>query len=408
MKTIFRLTSSVALMAMILAVGAVAAFGQEVCADVDGQNDLYGKFTANFQKKTSAELRIAADAAKAFLEKYGACESVKEQSDYMRPWVPKLEERIKKIDEGQALDALFKRFDSAITSDNAAEVYAAGKEVLSKQPGNYNIIVPLGVVGWYQAAKQNPAYADDALRFAKMALDDIKSGKAKATKKSKDGQDVYGALKYEFTRDQALNELTYSVGYLNYYVKKDKKTALPYYFELSQSGRYKDDPYIYRTIGNYYIDEAAPIVDEIQKLVKSLETTTDATAKTEIENQIKAKIGMFNGYAERAMDALGRAHAKATDKTLKDSIYKQITAIYERRFPEKKEGMDSWLSTTIAKPMPNPMTPVAPVIDPEPTTTTTTTSAPASAKPASATTAAPTKPVSTIQAKSTVVKKGTR
>ena len=410
MKTIFRFLTTGALTAAILALSAVAGFGQEACADVDGQNDLYGKFTANFQKKTSAELRIAADAAKGFLEKYGACESVKEQADYMRPWVPKLEENIKKIDEGAVMKALFTRFDSAINTDNAAELYASGKDILGKQPDNYNIIVPLGVVGWYQAAKNNNAHADDALRFAKMALEDIKSGKAKATKKNKDGQEVWGALKYEFTKDAAISELTYAVGYLNYYVKKDKKAALPYYYELAQAGRYKDEPRIYSTIGNYYVDELAPIVDEVPKLVEKLKTAADDAAKADLEAQIKAKIAMFNGYAERAMDALGRAHAKATkpaDKTLKDSLYKQLQAIYERRF-EKKDGMDTYLATTIAKPMPNPTTPVTPVSDPEPTTTTTTstsTAAPAPAKPAAATTT--TKPMSTMPTKS-VAKKGTR
>src|SRR5688572_31869588 len=101
MKTIFRFLNAGALTVAILAVGAVTGFGQEACADVDGQNALYTKFTENFQKKTSAELRIAMDSGKGFLEKYGACESVKEQADYIRPWVPKLEESIKRISDAE-------------------------------------------------------------------------------------------------------------------------------------------------------------------------------------------------------------------------------------------------------------------------------------------------------------------
>jgi hypothetical protein len=109
------------------------------------------------------------------------------------------------------------------------------------------------------------------------------------------------------------------------------------------------------------------------------------------------------------MDALGRAYKKAekpADKSLKDSLYKQIQVLYERRFPEKKDGLDTYISSTVAKPMPNPTTPVTPVVDPEPTTTTTTTtSAPAGAKPAAA---AVTKPVSTLPSKASVAKKGAR
>jgi hypothetical protein len=256
MKTIFRFLNAGALTVAILALGAVAGFGQEACADVDGQNALYTKFTENFQKKTAAELRVAMDSAKGFLEKYGECPSVKEQADYMRPWVPKLEENIKKVEEGVVMGALFTRFDNAIKTDNAAELYAAGKEILAKRPDNYNIVVPMGIVGWDLAAKNNNAHAEDALRYSKMALDAIKNGTAKAKPSG-----TYGALKYEFPKDQAINELTYAVGYLTYYYKKDKKGALPYYYELAQSGRYKDEPRIYASIGNYYVDEASPIVD---------------------------------------------------------------------------------------------------------------------------------------------------
>ena len=331
MKTIFRFLNTGVMTVAILAVGAVAGFGQDACADVDGQNALYTKFTENFQKKSAADLRIAADAAKGFLEKFGTCDSVKEQADYMRPWVPKLEENIKKIEEGAVMGALFTRFDNAIKTDNAAELYTVGKEILAKQPANYNIVVPMGIVGWDLAAKNNNAHAEDALRYSKMALDAIKNGTAKAKPSG-----TYGALKYEFQKDQAINELTYAVGYLTYYYKKDKKGALPYYYDLAQTGRYKDEPRIYLAIGNYYVDEAAPIIEEIAKLVQQLNSTTDEAGKTALEGQVKAKIGMFNGYAERAMDALGRAHQKATkptDKALKDSVYKQIQVLYGQRFP---------------------------------------------------------------------------
>jgi hypothetical protein len=405
MKTIFRFLNTGVMTVAVLAVGAVTGFGQDACADVDGQNALYTKFTENFQKKTAAELKIAADAAKGFLEKYGDCPSVKEQADYMRPWGPKLDKSIEGLKKKEIMDPLFARFDNAIKTDNAPELYAAGKEILTHDPANYNIIVPMGIVGWDLAAKNNNAHAEDALRYSKMALDAIKNGTAKAKPSG-----TYGALKYEFSKDQAINELTYAVGYLTYYYKKDKKGALPYYYELAQTGRYKDEPRIYLSIGNYYVDEAAPIIEEIAKLVQQLNTTTDEAGKADLEKQVKAKIGMFNGYAERAMDALGRAHQKATkptDKTLKDSVYKQIQVLYGQRFPEKKDAPDTYISATIKNPMPNPTTPVAPVIDPEPATTTTSTSsaAPAATKPASAATTVPNKPMSTIPAKASVAKK---
>ena len=83
MKTIFRFLNTGVMTVAILAVGAVTGFGQDACADVDGQNALYTKFTENFQKKTSADIKVAMDSGKGFLEKFGECASVKEQADYI-------------------------------------------------------------------------------------------------------------------------------------------------------------------------------------------------------------------------------------------------------------------------------------------------------------------------------------
>jgi hypothetical protein len=92
-----------------------------------------------------------------------------------------------------------------------------------------------------------------------------------------------------------------------------------------------------------------------------------------------------------------------TEKAYKDSLYKDLTILYKGRF-NKEDGLDAYIASAASKPLPNPTTPVTPVIDPDPTTTDTSTSAPASAKPA----AVVTKPVSTVPVKASVAKKGTR
>lgn len=92
--------------------------------------------------------------------------------------------------------------------------------------------------------------------------------------------------------------------------------------------------------------------------------------------QIKAKEALYNGYVERAMDALARAYKAAKDttpaeKTYKDALYKDLTALYNRRFPTKPTGLNDWVSTATAKPLPDPTSTVEPISD-EPATTTTT------------------------------------
>ena len=407
MKTIFRFFGTGAVAAIILAAGAVTGFAQDACGDVDGQTAIYTKFTGLYNKKSVTDMEAALAAGKEFLEKYGTCESLKEQLDFVRPHVERIEKQLPAVRKGAQLSPLFKRFDAGITADNGDEIYGAGREILAIDPDNINIIVPLGVAGLYQAYNNNPKYADDTIRYAKTALAKLKGG-TPATKKNKAGADVYGALKYEFTKDQAIDELSYAVAHLTFYAKKDQKTALPLFYEISQgSGRFKDDPRVYQAIGSYFGAEVIRLAGEVGKLIEQQKKLPTDEEKLAMEPKVKEAIGLLNGTAERAMDYYSRAYKLAKSdtpaaKTYKDGLYKDLSILYEGRF-NKKDGLDAYIASAAAKPVPNPATPVTPVNDPDPTTTTT--SAPASAKPAAAVT---TKPISATPVKSSVAKKGTR
>jgi hypothetical protein len=406
MKTINRFLRTGALTTAILAVGAMVGFGQAPananCADIDGHNALYTKFTGIYNKTAVADMEGALSTGKEYLEKFGSCEAFKEQVDFVRPHVERIEKQLPAKRKAAELGPIFKRFDTAITADNADEVYASGREILAKDPDNINIIVPLGVAGLYQAYNNNLKYSDDTIRYAQMALSKLKSGTA-ATKKNKAGADVYGALKYEFTKDQAIDELSYAVAHLTFYGKKDRKAALPLYYEIAQgSGRYKEDPRVYQAIGSYFGSEVIRQAGEVKKLIDAQKLKATDEEKLAMEPQIKDAIGLLNGTAERAMDYYSRAYKLAKSdtpaaKTYKDSLYKDLTILYEGRF-NKKDGLDAYIASVTAKPVPNPTTPITPVNDPE---TTTTSSAPATARPATATATTP------VVHKATV-KKGSR
>jgi len=377
MKTIFRFLGLSVLAAAFCAVGTTASYAQsEACADVDGQTALYTKFTESYAKKTVAELEPALATGKEFLEKYGSCETLKDQVAFVQPQVQRIEKLLPDLKKADQLRPLFTRYDAGITSDNAEEVYAAGKAILAITPDNLNIIFPMGLVGTYQSTPANNyKYADDGIRFANMALSKIKSGAA-FTKTNKAGVPTVGALKYEYTKQEAIDELTYSLAYLNYYGKKDKKTALPYYYELSQSsGRYKEDPRIYGTIGDYYVEQGAPIGDDIAKKIADRKPDDSADVLAQKEAAIKSQIALFNGYTERALDAYSRAYKSAKSdtpaaKTYKDNLYKIMQSLYKRRF-DKETGLDAYVAQTTAKPFPNPTSEVTPIADPDPAPSTT-------------------------------------
>ena len=375
MKTIFRFLSMAALVTGIAVTGA---FAQNVCDDLDGATAKYEAFTANYQKKDSAGIQTAITAGKEFLEKWGACESWAEQAKFVKGHVPRLEGVKNKLDEAAVMGPLFTRYDAAVNSDNADELYAAGKAILAKQPDNINIMYPMAVIGPREIAKGNTKYNAESLRFAKDLYDQVKNN-VKFTRKLKTGEESIGVLKHEKTRQEALSELAYTLAYVNFYGQKNMKAAVPYYYEVTKlPGFFKTSPAVYASIGDFYVAEAAPIGQQIADLITKQKAAATEAEKETLDVEIKAKVALFNGYTERAMDAYGRAwsYAKADTpamKTYKDKLLAVVQDLYKRRF-DKDAGVNEWIAATVAKPLPDPTSAVQPVIE-EPTTTTTTTSA---------------------------------
>src|SRR5438552_13797195 len=94
MKTIFRFVSFGVLLAAFIAVGNMAGFAQDPCADADGQTALGDKFRELYPKTSVDDRKAAIDTGKQFLEKYGACETAKELTDYLKTNIPKMETRL--------------------------------------------------------------------------------------------------------------------------------------------------------------------------------------------------------------------------------------------------------------------------------------------------------------------------
>ena len=403
MKTIFRFLS----LALVVAAGAVAGFGQTpaatpdpVCADVDGQNAIYTPFTQIYNKKpyTVADADKAIELGKSFLEKFGNCEPVKEQVDFVKAWVPKLEKR--KVD--LVVGEKYKRFNDAVNSKNWDVAFPAAKDVLAANPSDSHIMVALGLIGLDLTYQKNYKFSDQAIENAKAAIALLKAGSIKA----KDNGAI-GAW-YECKPAECAGDLTFAVAHMTFWGKNDKAGSLPYYYEAAQlPGRNKENPGIYEAIGTYYVEQAAPIGAEIAKLIEEQKKAPDDAAKLAIDAQIKPKVALFNGYTERIIDAFGRAHKYTKDTTRKATIYKKLQDLYQQRF-DKSTGLDEYLVATVAKPLPNPTTAVQPVVDPEPTPTTTTGTSTTTPAPTTTTPAKPpTKPMSTVGTKVSAADMGT-
>ena len=373
MKTIYRVLVLGILTMALTAVTASSLLAQDVCADVEAQQAVYKKFTDNYASKDIAQRKIAVEAGKDYVQKYGACPESKDIVAYLNKTIPGIETGIKKKEGDDAKNALFTRFDTALKAKNTADIFSVGKEILATDPNLVDVIIVLATAGYDKASEKPPVdtYNNDAVTYAKSAIQKIEAG-AKST------TGAYGVLNYSYkladnkdystpegAKTNALGWMNYIVGYIDYYRLSKKDEGLSYLYKASTiNSTTKNNAALYQTIGLYYRDEVVRLGKEIvDKIAAAGNKETDET---------KALFALEKGNADRAIDGYARAYklADTKDKAYKDGLYETVKEIYKLRFEGKTDGVDAYVATLTSKPMPDPATKVEPVIEVVPATAT--------------------------------------
>jgi tetratricopeptide (TPR) repeat protein len=423
-QTIFRLTYAGLLIAAFLACGAAASFAQDPCTDVASLNakqDEYDKLWAGRNdtdpSKAVANRKAAINSGKEFIDKFGSCDSAKERVAWLQTNLPKQDATVKQMESQMQTGAVLKSFDAALQASGSADatakakayddVYNIGGQILTQWPEKYRTAeIILATIGGDEALlRNNYKYSDNALRYAKMAIADLEANKGFAV--GGEGADKFGlgmkdssgkiVYNYSFAdRNEANGWMNLYVGYILYNNKKDKAGALPYLYKASKLIP-KDAPVAFSLIGDYYFDQLAPAVTEINDLIKKNQTETNADTIKATNEQIKAKIALSNGIAERAMDAYARAYTTSTKADYKANMKGRIDQIFKVRFPTPPVSLDQWIASAVAKPFVDPSTPVTPIADQEPAKTTSgeATTTPATTAPAKTQTPTTTAPAKT-------------
>lgn len=371
MKTILRFLGLALVFSAVLGMTAVYAAAQNSCGETEAIAALDAKIRENYSRPETLEIALA--AAKQYLSKYAECEP-KNFSAYLKENLAKWEEAVKNYKIRQKIT----KFDDAVKNKNFDEVYAVGPELVQIFPDSVTFMLPLGLIGLSESYRNNFKYNDDTIRYAKMALAKLKSGAAQPNKDNHGkvmldagGKPLFGPFQFERNAEDAISELTYTLAYILYHAKKDKRAGLLYYYEVSQlPGPYKQGPRLYATIAQYYQEESAPIVKEIVALIEKQKLATTDEEKEKLEIQIKPKVALFNGYNERAADALSRAYKFfdeniASEKAAKAQIYVKLAEMLGIE-SKNRAAFDKIVSDASAKPFPNPTSEVTPIPEPEP------------------------------------------
>jgi hypothetical protein len=397
MKMIVRTLGLGAVIAAFMAVGGVTAFAQDPCADLDAINALDTKIRADYPKMETKPQAI--DEGKQYLEKYGSCPVSADFAGWLKGRIPAWENDVKTAKQAEIVGAATKRFDTAVSGKNWDDAFAAGSDYAAKFPDDPTLIhkyIPLALIGYSESySSKNYKFNANSEKYAKISLDLLKSGNAKPKSNGH-----FGAFQFECAnKDECVSLLTFAMGYMTFKGDGNKQAGLPYLYEVTKlPGTFKSNAEVYGMIGDYYYETVRKLADEVKAQIADQKDTDPDDVKAKKEADIKAKIALLNGYTERAMDAYSRAYtfAKANPegKAYSDNVYKTVQSLYNVRFA-KTEGVDTWISSAVAKPFPDPTSAVAPIADAETTTGGGSTGSTPPVKPAATPAATPSKPSST-------------
>jgi hypothetical protein len=322
---------------------AVSAFAQAPDCSEEGKAAIYTEFTAN---RTS-------DSAKAYEagKKYLGCSQAEDQyTAYLKKWVAAYEKENRKIKMPPLLYG-DKKYEEAL---------AMGKVILNEDPENLRVIIDQGYGSYLAAVNlKNETYNNDALTYARKAIQMIEAGKAPTSWAPFKGKDDTLAYLYDVVGRLGMKENP--AASLTSFVKKAQ-------FETDL----KKDPWTYYFIAAAY--ESGPYT----KLSADYKACCEGKDETP---QSKLLLENINQVVDRMVDAYARAVALATDPkyaTNKTQWMEELSTWYKFRHNGTVGGLPELIASVLTKPLP-----------PEPTPITTlpaaATSAPTSGTPAAGT-----------------------
>ena len=359
---------------MLLAgVYAVPVFAQ---CDPDAAKVHYDAFVADRRAKTIEARQRAVDEGNKYLEmcKNNTDEDTKQIVDYVVKDIPRIEKWI-------ADQKRFNRFNEAGKAKKYEDAVTVAKEILSLEPADSKIALDLQLYIASAALEvagakggDNPFWAE-TLKYAKDALAAIEGGKVSTAD--------WGVFDMSYKQADATASKNNAIAWMNFTAAfasrglKNPKDGAAYFYNTTQTPgigeKLKADSY--KEIGLYYYSEVFRFQEEVKKKF-------DSKDDVQIEEG-KKMLALARGYAERGLDAYGRAHeiyVKLNRAQDAEAALDSIKGLYAFRSGGKTEGQSEFVANLLKSSFPSPSTepdPIAeepaPTPEPAPATTTTTT-----------------------------------
>jgi tetratricopeptide (TPR) repeat protein len=306
-------------LAALLAFSVVALRSVVLAQETDDpvKIEIYKRFVDNRLPNPTA----AYQAARDYLQKYPKDKD--QYTDYLSKWVTAYERDERK-----------RKLPGLINEKNFAEAYSTGAKILADEPDYLRAQIDLGYAGYLAASAKNEAYNNDALGYARKAIQAIESGKAPTEWAPFKG------------KDDTLAYLNYAVGFLT--LKTNPDQAID---SLLKAARYESE--IKKTPSTYYFLAVAYESGPYKTLSTAYQTQYANKPETP---ESKAALEKLNVVMDRIIDAYARAIAAAgTDPKTEQSRKEwqtQLSNYYKFRHDGSDVGMTEFIAAALQKPLP--------------------------------------------------------
>jgi len=331
MTRLLTIAAAVAMLALPIAAKTVIAgpgtLGQDQCTPENKE-----AYYAAFRESRTTDQAKAYDQAK----KYLACppgEASETQTkiiDYLKKWVGAYEDATKKM-----------RLPQLIYNDKKyPEAYALGREIVAAEPDNLKALIDLGANGYLLANLKNPQLSNEAVGYARKAIEMLDAGKTVESWAPLSG------------KEEALAYLNYTIGSLT--LDQDPSGALKHLIKAAQiETPLKKSPYTYSYIAVAYESGLyAKQSDEYKRLYTGKDETPESKLALANINQLIDR--MIDGYA-RAVALAGTDARFQSGKTVWNE---QLTNWYKYRHNQSDAGLSEMVASILSKPLPPEPTPL--------------------------------------------------
>jgi hypothetical protein len=339
------------------AAAAPAATPTGPCTEADAKAAVYKKFTDNF-KGTPDQQKVAYDAGKEYLSKYGACTDPADVqiANYVKGWVGKYEKAVVEFNCTEAVNK------------TPATAFQACQQLLAANPDNLKVYLALVTAGLKNAQAKNNSTHAQAADAARRALALVEKG-------------ATSEVWLPFTSQQeAAPGLNYYLGFFT--LENSPAEAAKYLVKAAQSNSsFSKEPSTYDFLAlAYFNSEFKPLAAEYKAKYEGKEATPES----------EALLNKINAVTHRIVDAYARSVALSPAGAAKEDRRSKLLPFYKQLHDGSEAGLNELLAGVLSKPIMLPGQEPQPVASPSTTGANgaggaTTTTTPASAQPAGST-----------------------